>query len=175
MEVKYILMSFGIQKESFPINFDGTPNKEVFERNAEDLFKELKSSNKESSPNYAIPANPKGGELPNSYVPGPNDVIMGRSSQAVNAPGNTKLRVILEACREKYDSAAHRMDKMVLTHHVFSIIKDRGGRFIKHRQDGIKLWEEVPDEAAREKVALGFRNLRRRSSGSGGTKAMMSG
>jgi hypothetical protein len=155
-------MTFGLPKENFPVSAeDGSVDLVTFQRNERALFDELDPVPDTIADPCSVTTGGRDddtGCLRESFVPGPNDVIMGRGGR--NAAGNLQLKRMLEEYREQYDRATHRMEKMVTTHHVFTSIKELGGRFVNQRK-GDKRWEEVSDETAREKISLGFRNLRR--------------
>jgi hypothetical protein len=168
LEVQYALMTFGLPRGNFPVSAeDGSIDLVMFQSTAREFFEELDPVldtvvNSKTVGSTTLCSSELDNQdercLPECFVPGPNDVIMGRSAR--NAPGNVQLKRMLEEYREQYDRATHRMEKMAVTHHVFTSIKELGGRFVSQRKGG-KRWEEAPDETAREKIALGFRNLRR--------------
>ncbi|KAL3935044.1 MAG: hypothetical protein SGBAC_009356 [Bacillariaceae sp.] len=87
----------------------------------------------------------------------PNDVLFGKNK---HHHGNHHLQSLIEYMASDYDSS-RRGQKKQLTVSIVCKIKGGGGRFLKPIQDG--MWEIVSDEVAEQKVALHFRNFRRKS------------
>ncbi|KAL3936496.1 MAG: hypothetical protein SGBAC_008198 [Bacillariaceae sp.] len=87
----------------------------------------------------------------------PNDILFGNNSHHT---GNQRLQGLVEEMAAEYD-ALSRWQKIEQTSRIVFKIKGSGGRFLKPMADG--RWEIVSDKAAQQKVALHFRNLRRKT------------
>lgn len=107
------------------------------------------------------------------------DVIMGRGRHSQNAPGNIKLKQLLNENFSKYEQAS-KFEKTVVAELILKKIQDGGGRFLKPAPAaaaGTKTttttkssnnktkkreqkWVLCEDHVARDKIAHAFRNLR---------------
>ncbi|KAL3936497.1 MAG: hypothetical protein SGBAC_008199 [Bacillariaceae sp.] len=88
----------------------------------------------------------------------PNDVMFGKNK---HQQGNQHLQSLIEHMAADYDASSRRGQKQQVASCIVCKIKGSGGRFLKPLQDG--RWEVVSDKVAEQKVALHFRNLRRKS------------
>jgi len=93
---------------------------------------------------------------PSVYGPTKNDVLFGRG-KVKEHPGNVYLHQLLGEKQDRYE-AAERWEKTVIAEEIVSIIRERGGRFLK--QGKSQQWVEVDAETAREKVSHTFRSRR---------------
>jgi hypothetical protein len=104
-----------------------------------------------------------GVDLPQNLMNMPNlprpqfDVLFGRKKN--HHSGNKSLYLLVKRHSEAYDTAS-RSRKRELTGELVREIQATGGRFLKQVGDS-ECWEEVSTEEAQEKVAQGFRNIRR--------------
>ena len=90
-------------------------------------------------------------------VPGPFDVLVGRTKLCRDHTGNVRYRNLVEKYKNKYEEATSKVDKTALALVVLKIIQEASGRFLKDEGDG---WVEVDDDTARAKVAHCFRTIR---------------
>ncbi|KAG7369630.1 hypothetical protein IV203_027376 [Nitzschia inconspicua] len=91
------------------------------------------------------------------------DVLFGRG-KVKDHYGNIYLHKLIAMNQDRYE-AAERWEKTVIAEEIVSIIRDRGGRFLKpSKVNAIQTWEVVDIEAAREKVSHTFRSRRPKSS-----------
>mmetsp|Transcript_11828 Transcript_11828/g.11545 ORF Transcript_11828/g.11545 Transcript_11828/m.11545 type:complete len:261 (-) Transcript_11828:142-924(-) len=91
------------------------------------------------------------------------DVLSGRGKDVMNHPGNTVLRSIVDSKLDEYINMKSKGEKMKLTLAVVHFLKNQyGARFLKEEtiESNGKLgcWIEVPDEQARLKVRVAFRD-----------------
>jgi hypothetical protein len=98
--------------------------------------------------------------LSEDYVLQPYDILSGRGRATFNSIGNRHFRVVLSLIFKRYKAAKRRKEKSILINSVVENIRSNGGRFL-HQKHG--RWEEIGDQAAREKVAHALRDM---SSGS---------
>mmetsp|Transcript_17887 Transcript_17887/g.49605 ORF Transcript_17887/g.49605 Transcript_17887/m.49605 type:complete len:178 (-) Transcript_17887:331-864(-) len=92
-----------------------------------------------------------------------NDVLLGRGYPFQQFPGNMKMLDLVKLHKPRHDAASmNRKNKTAIATMVVDGIKQNGGRFLK-RSDSGSAWVEVDDAVAREKAAMGFRNLSRKS------------
>lgn len=91
--------------------------------------------------------------------PEQSDVLFGRGWPKMNHPGNATFRNILEYRLEHYNSIQSKKGKTTITRDIVSEIKKSGARFL--RQDDSGFWMQVSDEVARQKVSIGFRDIRK--------------
>jgi hypothetical protein len=89
-------------------------------------------------------------------TPGTFDVLFGRGKVKDHC-GNIVLHKLLADRQNRYE-AAERWEKTVIAEEIVSMIRERGGRFLK--PDKMCQWVEVDSEAAREKVSHTFRSRR---------------
>jgi hypothetical protein len=97
-------------------------------------------------------------------MPDPFDVLFGRGKFVQEHSGNQIFRQMIEAYRERYETAM-KVEKTHIAKEIVQTIHDSGGRFMKQSDDR---WIEVSLEVARDKVSHSFRN--RRVSSSGGSR-----
>lgn len=141
VECMYSLMTFGIPKETLPVNVvDGTPIVDDFlaDNDSEVLI--------ERERHQKIMA-----QMDDNHIlfPQENDVLLGRGRPYQEYPGNRKLAMIINQRKEEY-KASGKLRKTELTNIILQDIKVSGGRFLKKSDDG-KFWVVVSDEIAREK------------------------
>jgi len=96
--------------------------------------------------------------LPSDFIPGSNDVLMGRGKKCTEHVGNERFRRLVASKLDEY-SGANKREKTAL---LLSIVKQvrmgsPTGGFIK-LDSTAGLWFEVGDFLAREKVSQAFRD-----------------
>ena len=69
-----------------------------------------------------------------------------------------RFRHVVDIYMNEYEGAG-RLEKTCIAEVIVRMVKDANGRFLKRDQGGV--WEEVPDNEARKKVAHAFRNRRK--------------
>ena len=99
-------------------------------------------------------------ELASDFVPGPYDVICGRGKQARNHPGNKRYQSILAKFVGKYSQATTKLEKSIVVSEIVEFVRcgSPDGGFVRQKSAG-GVYCEVGDEAAREKVGSGLRDL----------------
>ena len=87
--------------------------------------------------------------LPESYEPGPDDVICGRGKKCYNHVGNERFR---------HSRAKSKLDKSAVLSKVVYEVRQHSpeGGFVKQDSNGV--WFEVGDFLAREKTSQAFRD-----------------
>jgi hypothetical protein len=99
-------------------------------------------------------------ELPPSFKPGPNSVIIGRKKNCYTSVGNLRLRDICLMRLPAYSKCTKKKDKSEIVTDVVKLIRDScpaGVAFVK--RDSAGRWSEVKDVVARERVASIFRDF----------------
>lgn len=74
-------------------------------------------------------------------------------------PGNVLFRNLLEAKYEEYDEAPSRKEKTEIAWSIVQQLEQSKCRFLK--EDSTGYWVEVTSDIARQKVSVGFRDLRK--------------
>jgi hypothetical protein len=92
--------------------------------------------------------------LPKGFVPGENDIVIGRSMKYYNHSGNRNLRGMVAAKLEEY-SKADKSEKSFIITEVMEQIKERSstGGFMK-LDPASGRWYKVGEYLSREKVCL---------------------
>jgi hypothetical protein len=133
-------MGYGIPRKIIPVDDDGIPQRNVAEKWVQKRF-EIESK---------LPLEQK------VAVPRTSDIILGRGKRVQNFAGNINFRNMLEFYRPAYDSSS-KFEKSVLIETILKNIKEEGGRFLVHGENG---YHEVHDDTARKKISHAWRNLR---------------
>ena len=70
--------------------------------------------------------------LPEGYVPGPDDVMLGRSGESINHIGNQRFRQMVDSCVEKY-VGLQKLQKTLLIDELVQRVRQKSpnGGFIK--------------------------------------------
>jgi hypothetical protein len=140
MEAFYKLMGYGIPRNILPVEDNGCPKtpflKEWIQRRVQ-IESELSLEKK-------------------TVVPRSSDILLGRGKKVQNFSGNINFRKMLETNRPIYDSSS-KFEKSVLIETILKNIKETGGRFLLHGENG---YQEVDDDIARKKISHAWRNLR---------------
>ena len=95
--------------------------------------------------------------------PNHTDVLSGRGKDIMNHPGNLLLRSIVASKVDEYIKAESHFETTKLTFDVVHLLKNEyGARFLKEEtietNGKLGCWIEIPDEAARIKVRVSFRD-----------------
>jgi len=149
MECLYALQTFGIQASQVPINpTTGKRKNSTHLRWLEQrrLQERLQSQN----------ASYEGIDCPRH-----SDVLFGRGWAVRKHQGNALYRVVLEQYLDEYNKATDRGRKSTVASLVVRKLKESyASRFLREDKNG-GFWYEVSDDAAREKVSVGFRDMRK--------------
>ena len=87
---------------------------------------------------------------------GPWDCPLGRSQLVREAPGNLKYRELVEYYRPAYLSAKRRVEKTNISHQIYKVISQNGGRFLDNKHhDGE--WQEITPAKAISKISQALR------------------
>jgi len=99
--------------------------------------------------------------LPKSFVPGKNDVIIGRGKKCHGHFGNKRLKYIVLSRLDEYSQIFLQSDKSLILRLIVSQIRNychpRVGGFVK-QDPKTKRWYDVGDSLAREKISKSFRD-----------------
>jgi hypothetical protein len=142
------LRTYGIPKESLPVNHDGTSvDNSLFQLHMEQHRKTELQSRSIAAAASNVP----------SILPGKADVLLGRGRPYQEHPGNLGFTCLIDDYREEYAARA-KSRKSGITNRILEIVKRSGGRFLKKskKEDGDE-WIVVSIDEAREKVSHGFR------------------
>ena len=147
-ECQYELMTFGIPISSFPVDIMG----EMRDYFAEEFIDKCRAreqavKEKETTTNQIAAATD-------------SDILLGRGRPSQNHAGNVQLAKLIEERHPAY-TKADRFEKLCISWDIVKLVQsDRGGKFLE--KDGTSgAWKQVPDEQARDKVAYGFRSVRK--------------
>lgn len=88
-------------------------------------------------------------------VPGPFDVLIGKSYMYREHTGNIRYRSLVANHQSQYKNLSH-IDKTAMVLMIVELVKESSGRFLK--DDGGN-WVEVDDKIARRKVSHCFRTM----------------
>lgn len=183
MECQYELLSFGIS--SLTVDLDGNFKKELVEeyiKSQKALEKQRQQDNErfEKSTERDNNATSKPFALAGAarIVATDKDVLLGRGIPYQNHPGNIRLSKIIEQRLDEFNNASTKFHKTIITWDVLKTVQEEyGGRFLE--KDGSSdddgnfatmTWKVCSNNAARFKVAYGFRSLNkihRRDAGTG--------
>jgi hypothetical protein len=89
-------------------------------------------------------------------------ILLGRGKPIMRHPGNFLLRDLIEQRLEEYESASKQGKTQItweLMNHLKSVVKIRFLKQDKTSKGG--WWVEATDEEARQKVSVGFRDIRK--------------
>ena len=95
------------------------------------------------------------------------DVLLGRGIPYQNHPGNVRLSKIIEQRLDEFNNASTKFHKTIITWDVLKTVQEEyGGRFLEKDGSGdddgnfaTMTWKVCSNNAARFKVAYGFRSL----------------
>lgn len=147
MECQYALQSFGLPAQEIPVNTNSGKLKVKNHQKWIDL-----RLMKEHAVNC-------GTTFPGIECPELKDVLFGRGRPIMRHPGNVLFRHILEARYHEYDEASTRKEKTDIAWSVVVQLQQSSCRFLKEDPNGY--WVEVTSDVARQKISVGFRDLRK--------------
>lgn len=84
--------------------------------------------------------------------PSPMDICCGRGKGKWNSPGNRRFKELVLKYLKDYESAPSKAEKSKVVEAVVKVVKDMGGRFVRH-DDSAGQWYEIRPEERRAKVA----------------------
>jgi hypothetical protein len=87
------------------------------------------------------------------------DVYCGRDKRSQSHPGNKRFRDLINAHRERYQSASLREHKTRITSDVIDIVHNYGGRFMKTREDEEE-WYAMETAYVHDKVSHALRSAK---------------
>lgn len=146
-ECLYSLQSFGINADSIPINTNSGTRK---------TKNHLKWLELRQIKEGAIRS---GNTFDGIDCPDLKDVLFGRGRPIMRHPGNVVLRDMLESRLEEYNAAKTKKEKTEIAWEIVRQLKGWSCRFL--REDSRGWWVEVSDDVARQKVSIGFRDVRK--------------
>lgn len=102
----------------------------------------------------------------------PHDVLGGRGTGPNQYVGNIAFRALIDSRRAEYSSSTRHSLKRTIAHEIYTAIKGAGGRFLQQVDIDIgehvpledRMWVEVDEKKAIEKIKQGLRENRRKSS-----------
>lgn len=151
-ELEYELMTFGIPTDASPMRTDGTWCTEWHHEWLQTLKTREERNRSEQCRSNAPTADA-------IIVPRRFDVLFGRGKIAKTHTGNLRALHLCEMNYPRYESnITGKYGKTEVAEQIVGIIHESGGRFLKPSDAGG--WEEVDDEAAREKISHFFRHMR---------------
>lgn len=139
------MATFGIPPKALPIGPKNTIETDQFREKINKHMEQEQQSIFEDEPRHLV------------AIPGPFDVLLGRSKYCQEHMGNVRFRFLVAAHRKSYENAS-RNEKTDIATRIVQAVKDLNGRFLT---DYYADYVEVPDIKAREKVAHAFRSLRK--------------
>jgi len=111
------------------------------------------------TPVHAVPSNSHFTKGEGVKEPRPTDVICGRGKMTASHPANRRFRELVDSHKAAYQNSKRRDEKTRITCELVDKLRGEG-RFVLF-DPNTKLWHEVSEEYAREKVS---HSLRSRSS-----------
>ena len=144
MECQYALLSFGVSPDIISIDQTGKMKEGMIEAFIE------KRTNKESGPN---PKEPTTGGIDTATD---KDVLLGRGKPYQNHPGNVQLKKLIEVRREEFNNAP-KFQKTVISWEILKMMQNEYQARFLEKDETTGKWKVCEDEAARIKVAYGFR------------------
>jgi hypothetical protein len=145
LECQYALMTFGIPIKNFPVTTSGL---QKFEHTLWCIEEERRQQ--DFNRRAALQGKP-------IFAPTSKDVLCGRGKPFQEHTGNIDLAATIEDYNNQYKTTK-RGGKADICEEIVDCFQSKGGRFLK-RLDTTGEWEEVSNDAAREKVSQGFRNM----------------
>jgi hypothetical protein len=152
-ECRYSLMAFGIPSDQLPITFSGRIKTVNHHRSIK------YQREKEDTIQMGLPPF-EGVDCPLGM-----DILIGNaghnnSSHLKNSPGNIVYRDLIEAYFSKHENASDTSEKTRITWAVLEELGKAGGRILVRDRRG--WWSVASTDKAREKIAHGFRENRKR-------------
>ena len=150
-ECQYKLMTFGVPVSHFPVGYEKGELKTAAH---------LRWLARRVVIETALQST---GRFEGIDLPCSRDVLLGRGKTIQDHSGNVMLRDLIAEYMPEYRSTAKK-EKGNVAWKVVRATKMQGGRFLKREPNG--WWVEVPDEIARNKIAMTYRTSRPSSSSS---------
>lgn len=147
VECLYMLQTFGIQPIEMPIYTNTGNIKPQNHHKWLDLQRTKDDAIKKSKPFFGI-------ECPNH-----KDILFGRGWPKTKHPGNAVFRNLIEARLNEYNNALSKGEKTMITLSIVLELKESEARFLREDKSG--WWMEVSNDIARQKVSIGFRDIRK--------------
>lgn len=148
IEVHYVLASFGITADMFPIDADGECDLEPhinwmeMRRQMDDRFEngdpgelERSGTGRDEGSNVSYQGDDNSAlssPLPFGWVvPCPQDVLLGGLKLTLTQLGNANFRRLVEDNRDDYERSASKLEKVKISKKIVSEIKAGGARFLR--------------------------------------------
>ena len=147
VECLYTLQTFGIQSLQIPINTNTGKVKTQNHHKSLELQRTKEEVIKKKKPFFGI------------ECPQHKDILFGRGWPKMSHPGNAVFRHLIEGRLNEYNNAQSKRDKTTITWSIVCELKESSARFLREDKSG--WWMEVSDEVARQKVSIGFRDIRK--------------
>jgi hypothetical protein len=180
-ECMYQLLTFGIPREAIPIMDNGSVDlshhhkmldslkymedkgkpKEEIEVSTRTSSIQSTSSDSGSFDNAIAPAAEQNQEEYSILIASPMDVLMGKGRRPKSSRGALRMHYLLAENMDAYESTNHKLEKMIIAEKILMEMKVLGCRFLREAAHGA-CYVEIDDATARAKIALGFRNMRRK-------------
>lgn len=118
------------------------------------------TSSCETQDDMERPTLPVSLNLPENFVPGENDVILGRGRKTFQHIGNERFRKLVESRLEEYSNSLTKIAKSGILSQIVQEVRRRSphGGFVK-KDTTTGRWYEVGDFLAREKTSQAFRDV----------------
>jgi hypothetical protein len=145
-EVLYSLMTYGIPTELLPVSC----NNEIKRSNHLEMLKMARKKEEY----YALKG--RNGDKC-VIIPYVNDILLAKGGPSQGRPGNIRLKMMADELLTNYNTLG-KNEKCMLAKDVVQTMKQGGARFLV-KDTGV--WMVVPDQVARSKVAMMFRNRRK--------------
>jgi hypothetical protein len=176
IECVYNLMTFGIPKDVFPINADGSLNLShhysmlaMLKCREEKANQDNSHAADSSSPGPSTSTNSptsngeSGSPTPTDVgddsvlvLPGPMDIILGKGRHPKSSAGSLRMHNLLHEHAEEYEAAA-KFDKTIIGDIILRKLELHGCRFLKPMPTGFQICDE---SVTRAKISHAFRNMR---------------
>ena len=146
IEAQYSLMTFGISLADLPVIQDESARIASYQRRIQgQLQKDVERKDKE--------ARKAQGLIPS---PTPNDVLLGRGRPYHDFPGNVALGKLVDANRDRYQSATEHLEKICISTNIVRMMQENGTRFLKRKAN--VGWEVVADSLVLDRVGRSLRS-----------------
>ena len=163
VECQYALMSFGIPPSVLGVDHEGNIKKEF-------IMACIKRHSTQDVPSFETQQ--VGHNSLAVDVASNKDVLLGRGLPYQTHPGNIHLSKLIEERQDEYNDAP-KFHKTVITWEIVKRVQEEvGGRFLE-KDESLGTWKICSNDAARLKVAYGFRSrvkMQRSSATSTATK-----
>lgn len=96
--------------------------------------------------------------LPEEYIIGPQDAIIGRGKRCLNNPGNIRFKAIIQATLTSYSNTQTKLQKSAIIMNVLSQIRGTEGVGFVKRDSATGRYTKVEEAASRIAIAQSFRD-----------------